>query len=133
MWATKFSKLQKPHKYSCKCLPLTQVIGSQRVIDAYKSKQGSFRQLADRFQVSLSFVQRLINRDQKTGLVAPKPHGGGAAAKLTVEDLPIVQQLVNEQPDALLSELCDRLVERSALRISVPTMHRAVHGERVNH
>lgn len=99
----------------------------QRVIDAYKSKEGSFRQLADRFKVSLSFVQRLINRYQKTGLVAPKPHGGGAAAKLTVKNLPIVQQLVNEQPDALLSELCDRLVERSALRISVPTMHRAVH------
>ena len=87
----------------------------QRVIDAYKSKEGSFRQLADRFKVSLSFVQRLINRYQNTGLVAPKPHGGGAAAKLTAEDLPIVQQLVNEQPDATLSELCDTPLA-SALR-----------------
>ncbi|WP_448265194.1 helix-turn-helix domain-containing protein [Nostoc sp. DSM 114159] len=99
----------------------------QRVIEAYKANEGSQRQLADRFKVSLSFVQRLIRRHRTTGQVAPKPHRGGAIAKITVESLPIVQQLVNEQPDALLAELCERFVERSGLTVSVPTMHRAVH------
>jgi transposase len=39
----------------------------QRVIDAYNAKEGSLRQLADRFKVSLSFVQRLICRNSYTG------------------------------------------------------------------
>ncbi|WP_211178321.1 MULTISPECIES: hypothetical protein [Brasilonema] len=50
----------------------------QRVIDAYNAKEGSVRQLADRFKVSLSFVQRLICRNSYTGQVTPKPHAGGA-------------------------------------------------------
>ena len=98
----------------------------QRVIDAYKAKEGSLRQLADRFKVSLSFVQRLICRNRYTGQVTPKPHAGGAIAKITVEDLPKVQQLVDEQPDAILSELCERLAKHSGIQVSVPTMHRAV-------
>lgn len=64
----------------------------QRVINAYKANEGSQRQLADRFKVSLSFVQRLIRLYQNTGQVTPKHHGGGARAKIRVEDLPTVQQ-----------------------------------------
>lgn len=52
----------------------------QRVVDAYKAKLGSQRQLAERFRVSLSFVHRLIRGHQKTGGVNAKPHGGGALA-----------------------------------------------------
>jgi transposase len=98
----------------------------QRVVDAYKAKLGSQRQLAERFQVSLSFVQRLIRSYQKTGEVNAKPHGGGAIAKIKIENLPTVQQLVDEQPDAILSELCERLAERSGINVSISTMHRAV-------
>jgi transposase len=51
----------------------------QRVVDGYKAKEGSQRQLADRFKVSLSFVQRLIRRYRNTGKVSAKPHRGGAS------------------------------------------------------
>lgn len=98
----------------------------QRVIDAYEANEGSQRQLAKRFKVSLSFVQRLIRLYENTGQVTPKHHGGGAIAKIQVEDLPLVQQLVSEQPDALLVELCERLALRRGLQVSVPTMHRTV-------
>ncbi|MDZ8261527.1 hypothetical protein [Nostoc sp. ChiQUE01b] len=37
-----------------------------------------------------------------------------------------MQQLVDEQPDALLVELCERLALRRGLKVSVPTMHRTV-------
>jgi transposase len=50
----------------------------QRVINAYKAKEGSQRQIAKRFQVSESFLKRLIRRYQETGSVKPRPHGGGA-------------------------------------------------------
>ncbi len=89
-------------------------------------RKGHNDHLADRFKVSLSFVQRLIRRYQNIGQVTPKPHAGGAIAKIKIENLPAVEQLVNEQPDALLSELCERLAERSGMSVSISTMHRAV-------
>ena len=96
------------------------------MIDAYKAKEGSLRQLADRFKVSLSFVQRLVRRNRYTGKVDAKPHGGGAIAKIKVDDLPTLQQLVDEQPDGILEELCERYCIKSGVSVSVATMHRAV-------
>lgn len=96
----------------------------QRIINAYKAKDGSQRELAKRFQVSLSFVKRLISRYQTTGEVKPKSHGGGAKAKITYSDLGQIKQLVEEQPDALLRELCERWEQKHQTRISISTMHR---------
>lgn len=98
----------------------------QRVLEAYKAKEGSQRKLAERFKVSLSFVQRIIKRQKETGRVNPKAHGGGAKALLGHKELEKVQQLVAAQPDALLSELCERLAAQTGTIVSVTTMHRAV-------
>jgi putative transposase len=46
----------------------------QKIIDAYNS-EGSFRNIAKRFSVSRSFVQKLVERYQDTGLVSALPHG----------------------------------------------------------
>ena len=98
----------------------------QRVIAAYQAKEGSQRQLAERFKVSLSFVRDLLRHYRHTGSVEPKPHGGGATAKLGTQQLPIVQALVEVQPDALLVELCERFAEKTGVEVSVSTMQRAV-------
>lgn len=98
----------------------------QRVIEAYTAKEGSQRQLAERFKVSLSFVRDLMRRYRETATVAPKPHSGGVAPKLQTSQLSVVEQLVKDQPDALLRELCERFAERTTITVSLSTMHRAV-------
>lgn len=98
----------------------------QRVIAAYQAKEGSQRQLAERFKVSLSFVRDLSRRYRQTGTVEPKPHGGGAVAKLGPAQLSIVKALVEAQPDALLEELCERLAKKTAINVSVSTMQQAI-------
>lgn len=98
----------------------------QRVIAAYEAKEGSVRQLAARFKVSLSFVRDLNRRYRETGAVEPKPHGGGAVAKLGVAQLLMVKALVEAQPDALLEELCERLAQKTGVSVSGATMQRAV-------
>ncbi|MBH8564002.1 transposase [Nostoc sp. CENA67] len=98
----------------------------QRVINAYESKQGSQRQLAERFQVSVSFIKRLIRRYRDTGQVTSLPHGGGAIAKIRNSSLAVIEQLVDEQPDAILEELCSGFAAKSGVEVSVTTMHRAV-------
>lgn len=97
----------------------------QRVISAYQAKEGSQRQLAARFKVSLSFVRDLSRHYRETGTVEPKPHGGGAVAKLTEAQLPLVQALIEAQPDALLMELCERFAQKTGVSVSVSTMQRA--------
>jgi transposase len=46
-----------------------------RVVQAYENREGSMRQLAVRFRLSLSCVRDLLTRYRATGDVAPKPHG----------------------------------------------------------
>jgi transposase len=96
----------------------------QRIINAYQTKKSSQTEIAERFQVSLSFVKRLIGRYQQTGSVKPKSHGGGAISIIKQSDLEQIKQLVNEQPDALLRELCERWEVKKGMKISISTMHR---------
>lgn len=98
----------------------------QRIMAAYEAKEGTQRQLAERFAVSLSFVRDLMRHYRETGTVQPKPHGGGAVAKVGKEQLPIVEALVKAQPDAPLTELCERFAQQTGVEVSVSTMHQAV-------
>ncbi|MDJ0553927.1 MAG: helix-turn-helix domain-containing protein [Microcoleaceae cyanobacterium MO_207.B10] len=47
-----------------------------RVIRAYQNQEGSQRQIAQRFQVSLTFVRNLLRHYRTTGTVNPKHHSG---------------------------------------------------------
>ena len=98
----------------------------QRIIAAYEAKEGSQRQLAERFKVSLSFIRDLRRHQRETGTLLPKAHRGGATAKLGQQQLPIVEALVTAQPDALLEELCERFGAQTGVSVSVATMQRAV-------
>lgn len=81
----------------------------QRVLDAVQRGEGSIRQVARRFVVSLSFVVRLLQLHRRTGSIAPKPHRGGHPPALSPEDLERLRELVRQQPDATLEELRHRL------------------------
>lgn len=99
----------------------------QRVLDAYQAKEGSQRQLAERFKVSLSFVRDLMRRYRETGSVESLPRFCGPGATIDSSLLAVVEQLVQAQPDALLTELCEGFSERTTIAVSISTMHRAVH------
>lgn len=81
----------------------------QRVLDAIAREEGSLRQIARRFVVSLSFVVRLLQLHRHTGSIAPRPPGGGHPAALGPDDLERLKELVRQQPDATLDELRQRL------------------------
>ncbi|MGD1700346.1 helix-turn-helix domain-containing protein [Dapis sp. BLCC M229] len=61
--------------------PYSQNLG-RPVIRAYQNKEGSQRQIAQRFQVSLTFVRNLLRHYRNTGIVNPKQHGGGPKTKI---------------------------------------------------
>ena len=53
-------------------------------------------------------------------------HGGGQVAKLSLEQEGMLTTLIEENNDAILVELCDRLEQSVGVRISRATMGRYV-------
>jgi transposase len=97
-----------------------------RIVQAYTHQEGSMRQLASRFCVSLGCVRDLLRRYRATGDVAPKPHGGGAPTKLQASQLAVIQRVVQQQSDATLAALCTHLQATTQVTVSSATMSRAL-------
>ncbi len=57
----------------------------------------------------------MLKRHQTEGTIEPKPHTGGFAGKLA-NHLDLVQQLVEQDNDATLEELCAQLEQLQLLR-----------------
>ena len=77
----------------------------ERVAAAIDEGEGSERQIAKRFRVSVSFVTRLLQRRRDAGTVAPKPHGGGPRPVLGFPEQVRLAMLIAEHPDATLKQL----------------------------
>ncbi len=97
-----------------------------KIIETKNQTNSSTQQLADRFQVSYSFVNRLLRRYEVTKSIEPLPHGGGKPPLIDAEQLNIVKELVEKDNDATLQELSDRLEEKTGVKVSIPTMCRLV-------
>ena len=92
----------------------------ERILDTVQRGDGSLRQIAHRFLVSVSFITRPLQPHRSTGSLEPRPHGGGNPAALGPEDLEQLRELVRQQPDARLDELRQRLgVSCSLMTISL--------------
>jgi len=98
----------------------------QKIVDAYGCGDISQRKLAENFGVALSFVQNLLKRYRELGTVGPKVRTEQTPTKLNAEQLEILRQLVAAQPDATLSELRERLYEKTEVLIGVATVNRMV-------
>jgi transposase len=93
----------------------------QRVAQAVDQQEGSLRQLARRFGVSVSFITRLLALRRQTRSLVPRPHRSGPAPTLDAAGLERLRQLVHDQPDALRDELahplgCGRMTVWRGLR-----------------
>jgi transposase len=81
----------------------------ERVAAAVEHHEGSWRQIARRFRVSVSFITRLQRRHRQTGDLNPEPHGGGHPPALDEAACHRLQEVLRARPDATLQELRQRL------------------------
>jgi transposase len=97
-----------------------------RIVEAYDNKEGSVRDLAERFAVAPNTVQNYLSLRRKTGSLEPLPSGGGGAEPLINEEgLQEVRRLVDEFPDASETELARAFEERQRVMVSRATIGRA--------
>lgn len=96
----------------------------QKIIEIREQEKISIRQLAERFCVAKSFVQKLVKQYQETGDIHPYTQGGSPEPKLKGEQLIDLVEIIESNNDATLAELCDLLEERVQVRVSRATMGR---------
>lgn len=103
----------------------------QRICAACDEHDGTRQEIAGRFAVSRSFLQKLL-RLRRSGSIAPKPKGGGRQSRLGRTQQRLVRQMVKSKPDSTLAELCGELVKVGGVSVSKPTMCRALKAWRLH-
>jgi transposase len=94
----------------------------ERVAAAVDHGEGSQREIARRFRVSLTFVFRLLRRRREADTLDPKPHAGCPPPALGPDDRRRLAELIRETPDATL----EQLRQRGGFRCSLTTVWRAL-------
>lgn len=97
----------------------------RRIVEALETGEETQPEIADRFQVSLSFVEKLWYRWRTSGSYAAKPRAGGRKRALSGEEARIRAELAT-QPDATLAELCQRVAQPGGPPASTSMMCREV-------
>lgn len=98
----------------------------QKIVESYENQEGSIRQLAKRFKVSPDCVRRLLKRYYTEGTIKPKSYTGGNPPMLQCQHLEVLTTLVEEDNDATLPQLAQRLKAKTNLRVSNSTISRGI-------
>lgn len=96
----------------------------QKIIDIREQEKISIRALAARFSVAKSFVQKIVKQYQQTGNISPRKRGGNQKPKVSGENLLILQEIIEQNNDCTLTELCALLELKTGIIVSTSTMDR---------
>lgn len=95
----------------------------KRIVAAYEGGEGSHKQMALRFGVGTSTVERLLKQWRTTGSLEPKKQGGSQPI-VSPEQQSQVDQWLDEEPDLTQEELSQRFTTETGRAVSPRTMGR---------
>lgn len=84
----------------------------------------TYDEVAAVFSVHPRTVRNYIKRRDETGSFEPLPHGGHPPIKLSDDDRAVLKRLHEEDNDAYLRELAERLFEACGKRVGIETIRR---------
>ncbi len=96
----------------------------QRVVVAYENGVETILEVAERFEVSDSFIKKLLRRKRATGDIAPIGHRGGQPKRLSEKHRKWLLRIVLAVPDITLEDLRAELLKEHRVSASVPTLSR---------
>ncbi len=77
----------------------------KRVLAAYDSGKYSLNQIAEQFQVTTRWIQKLRQQRQQEGSIAPRPPNKGRKPVFQGDNLEKLEQFIDANPDATLEEI----------------------------
>jgi len=98
----------------------------KKIFSAWQAKEGSQRELAKRFNVSLSFIRDLSSQYRKTGEITPKPQGGDRRSKLKEKEKELLKKIIEEKNDIYLEEIQKKIQEQTGIEVSVSSLCRTL-------
>lgn len=101
----------------------------QRVVDAYENGEGTYADIAVRFQVGVASVSRWLGLARRTGNVAPRPAGGNRREAVPEAVRDNVIQLINDEPNWTTTELSEHLEEALGVNFSRKQVGRLLNQE----
>jgi transposase len=94
----------------------------ERILAAYDRGDGTRLQVAERYDVSLGMVKKLLQQRRHTGDIAPRHYRSGRNPKITEKHKRHLERLVGEHPDMTLDELRYAI----GLACSLTAIHKAL-------
>lgn len=104
----------------------------QKILSAWQNKEGTQRDLAKRFKVSLSFIRDFLRRYRETAEIAPKPQGGDRRSKVKGKDQEFLKIMVTEQSDIYLREIQEAMKDRRGIKVSISSLSRTLNRLKLN-
>jgi transposase len=98
----------------------------RKIISAWEAQEGSQRELAKRFKVSLSFIRDLLRQYRETGEITAQKQGGDRRSKLKEKELELIKKIVGEKNDAYLREIQSTIKEETGIEVSVSSLCRTL-------
>lgn len=100
----------------------------RKVVQACERGTQSQREVAELFNVSLSFVESLLRQYRRSGgELVPQRRKRGRHELLDNACREQIRRWLQKQPDLTLQELIGRLRASKSIAVSAPTMSRALH------
>jgi transposase len=96
----------------------------QKILDTYLKGGITQRQLAERFCVTLGFIEKLLKQYRETGNIAPKVRTKQTPPKLNSQQLNVLREIVEAKNDATLGEIREQLKEKTGITIGISTVDR---------
>jgi transposase len=99
----------------------------RKLLEAHDRGEGSLRELAKRFGVSVPWAWKISRQRKRTGQMERIEQRHGPRSRITAEVQGKIRRLVKQQPDATLVELHQRLWANERIRISFQHLWRVLH------
>jgi transposase len=98
----------------------------RKLLEAHDRGEGSLRELAKRFGVSVPYAWKISRQRRRTGQMERVQQRHGRRSRMTPEVQSSLRGLLRQQPDTTLRELQQRLGERVQVRVSVQHLWRVL-------
>jgi transposase len=98
----------------------------ERVVDAYERKEGTEKELAQRFGVSVNSVSRWKRLKETTQSLAPQLWTRGRKRSIDDEGAEILKSLVEETPDATIEDLKEAYINKTGITVSDSSIKRCL-------
>lgn len=90
-----------------------------RIVSAYDRGEGTREAIAQRFNVSLGMVKKLLQQRRRIGNLKPQHHRAGRKRTIVAEHRIAIRKLLAAKPDMTLAELREAL----GLKCTLPALH----------